>query len=52
MTNISNKTLSILSLLIIPGLLTIDLFEDGLVLIPFTMCAISGLSFGTLLGRK
>lgn len=52
MTNISNKKLSILSLLIIPGLLTIDSFEGGLILIPFAMCVISGLSFGTLLGRK
>lgn len=52
MKNIDNKTLSLLSLLMIPGILSFPLFSDGLVLIPAFMCAIGGYSFGTLVARR
>jgi hypothetical protein len=53
MRNIDNRTLSFLSLLIIPGILTFPLFSGtGLVLIPAAMCMIGGFSFGCLAGRK
>lgn len=48
---LSKKTLSILSLLIIPGILSMPLFNDYLIILPITMCFIGGLSFGTLLSK-
>lgn len=48
---LDNKTLSFLSLLIIPGILLITFFNDHLILLPLSMCIIGGLSFGTLLAR-
>ena len=53
MENLDNKTLSVLSLLIIPGILLMPVFWDShLVLLSISMCSIGGISFGTLLGRK
>lgn len=53
MEKIDNKTLSILSLLIIPGTLLMPVFwSSHLVLLSISMCAIGGLSFGTLIGRR
>lgn len=55
-SNISNKALSILSLLIIPGILLMPapstyLMHDYLIILPMLMCLIGGLSLGLLLGR-
>ena len=51
--NIDNKTLAILSLLIIPGVLFMPYFWNShLVLLTISMCSIGGISFGTLIGRK
>jgi hypothetical protein len=53
MEKLDNKTLSVLSLLAIPGILLMPVFWSSyLVLLPTSMCAIGGLSFGTLLGRR
>ena len=53
MEKLDNKTLSVLSLLIIPGILSMPVFWGShLNLIPISMCAIGGLSFGTLIGRR
>jgi hypothetical protein len=53
MEKISNKTLSILSLLMIIGILTMPLFyKIGLVLIPSFLCFIGGISFGILIGKN
>jgi len=53
MEKLDNKTLSVLSLLIIPGLLLMPVFWNShLVLLSISMCAIGGLSFGTLIARR
>lgn len=53
MKELDNKTLSVLSLLIIPGILLMPVFwSSNLVLLSISMCAIGGLSFGTLIGRR
>ena len=53
MEKIDNKTLSLLSLLTIPGILLMPLFWNSyLVLLSISMCAIGGISFGTLIGRR
>jgi len=53
MKKIDNKTLSILSLLIIPGILLMPVFWNGhLVLLSISMCAIGGISLGSLVGRR
>jgi hypothetical protein len=52
MEKLDNKTLSLLSLLIIPGILLMPVFWDShLVLLPTSMCGIGGLSFGKLIGN-
>jgi hypothetical protein len=50
---LNKKTLSLLSLLIIPGILLIPLvtLNSPLILIPLSMCGIGGLCFGTLAGK-
>lgn len=53
MKNLDNKTLFLLTLLMIPGILLMPAFWDShLILITIAMCAIGGLSFGTLIGRN
>lgn len=52
MSKIDNRTLSVLSMLMIPGILTFPLLTGGLILIPTAMCAIGGYSLGILIGRK
>jgi hypothetical protein len=53
MKKLDNKTLSVLSLLIIPGILLMPVFwSSHLVLLSISMCSFGGISFGTLLGRK
>ena len=53
MEKLDNKTLSVLSLLIIPGILLMHVFWNShLVLLAISMCVIGGLSFGTLIGRR
>jgi hypothetical protein len=53
MEKLDNKTLSLLSLLIIPGILLMPVFwSNHLVLLSISMCVIGGLSFGTLIGRR
>ena len=53
MENLDNKTLSVLSLLCIPGILLMPVFwSSHLVLLSISMCAIGGISFGTLMGKK
>jgi hypothetical protein len=53
MENLDNKTLSVLSLLIIPGILLMPLFWNShLVLLSISMCFIGGFSFGTLTAKK
>jgi len=53
MEKLDNTTLSLLSILIIPGVLLMPYFWDNhLILISIAMCAIGGLAFGTLVGRK
>jgi hypothetical protein len=53
MEKLDNKTLSVLSLLIIPGILLMPVFWNShLVLLSISMCCVGGLSFGTLIGRK
>lgn len=53
MEKLDNKILTLLSLLIIPGILLMPVFWDShLVLLAISMCAIGGLSFGTLIGKK
>jgi hypothetical protein len=50
---LGNKTLSLLSLLIIHGILLMHVFwSSHLVLLSISMCAIGGLSFGILIGRR
>jgi hypothetical protein len=53
MKKISNRALAGLSLLVIPGIMLIP-FVVGtpLVLIPYAMSLVGGISFGTLVGRK
>lgn len=50
--NISKKTLSLLSLLIIPGILLMPIFPDYLKIIPALMCAIGGIGLGALTSKK
>ena len=51
--NIDNKTLSMLSLLVIPGILSMPMFfNNHLILLSMTMCCIGGLSLGSLIGRR
>lgn len=53
MKNIDNKTLSVLSLLIIPGILLMPVFWGSpLIILSILMSFIGGLSFGTLIGRN
>jgi hypothetical protein len=53
MENLNKRTLSLLSLLIIPGILLMPLFwESHLILIPISMCSIGGLSFGSLIAKS
>lgn len=50
---LDNKTLSILSLLTIPGILLMPVFGGShLILLPISMCIIGGFSFGILIGKK
>jgi hypothetical protein len=52
MQTFNKKILSILSLLNISGMILMHYFwGSNLVLIPIVMCAIGGLSFGTLIGK-
>jgi hypothetical protein len=50
--NIDKKTLSLLSLLAIVGIILMPYFKGGLILIPVAMCAIGGLCLGILIGKK
>lgn len=53
MEKLDNKKLSVLSLLIIPGILLMPVFwSSHLVLLSISMCAIGGFSFGILIGRR
>ena len=53
MRNLSKKTLSVLSLLIIIGITSIGVTQNTpAILISYTMCGIGGLAFGTLLAKN
>jgi len=50
---LNKKTLSLLSLLIIPGILSMPLFmHTSLLILPIAMCSIGGMAFGTLISKK
>lgn len=49
MESLDKKTLSLLSLLILPGILTMSLFT--IKLIPIVMCYVGGYALGTLMGK-
>jgi xanthine/uracil permease len=53
MKKLDEKTLALLSLLVIPGVLSMSLFPDSIIkIIPILMCLIGGLSFGLLIKLK
>lgn len=53
MGNLNKKTLSLLSLLSIVGILSMPLFmKTDFIIIPMMMCLIGGVSFGMLLRNK
>jgi hypothetical protein len=53
MSNLGKKTLALLSLLVIFGILSIQFFYNTpMVLISYLMCGIGGYAFGTLLAKK
>lgn len=52
MQNLDKKTLSILSLLMPIGVITLPLFTGGLFLIPTFMYVLGGYSFGILLSKE
>jgi hypothetical protein len=55
MKNLTDKELSLLSLLILLGLtilFVIPFHNSGLILIPLTFCGIGGYAFGCLLSRQ
>ena len=52
MENLSRRTLSFLSLLVIVGILSIPYFNKTyFIFIPMIMCLIGGISFGTLVRK-
>ena len=52
MENLSKRTLSFLSLLVIVGILSMPYFnKTDFIFIPMIMCLIGGISFGTLVRK-